>query len=293
MRQATSQAGSTVNTARAPELDVQGLFLAKNPGLAGRLPPVALRILERVIHQRELRRVIARSAASCGCDFVDEVLGMLRIQVEFVDDHHVPDHPRIVICANHPTGGVDGLVLLHLLCRRFGTVLTPANDLLLALPPLRDSVAAIDKFGSNRGRFSELDAMYASDRPVLVFPAGRTARVRGGRLREFPWEKSVVKYARRHGRPVVPAYVSGRNSPHFYTVWQLRRALGIRLNLEMLLLVDELFRKKNSHVTVRFGPAVPLGAAAGPECDRALAQTIRRIVERDLGYGGPRTVAEK
>ncbi|MFO7781255.1 MAG: 1-acyl-sn-glycerol-3-phosphate acyltransferase [Spirochaetia bacterium] len=266
--------------ASAPPLDVQALFRAKNPRLARRIPPSAMRVLELIIHQRELRGFIERTRQCSGCEFVDAALSELRIEIEYEGIDRLPPSAHIVICANHPTGGIDGLVLMQLLCRRYGGLTLPANDLLLSLPGLADLVTPVDKYGSNARRVTRFEDMYRSAVPVLVFPAGLTARFRGGVLREYPWNKAFIKHARRAGRVVVPVHVSGRNSRRFYSIFRLRRALGIGVNLEMLLLVDELARRRGERVRVTIGTPVELGEARGPQHDQALAERLRRRVER-------------
>ena len=266
--------------ASAPPLDVHALFHAKNPRLARRIPPYVMRVLELIIHQRELRRFVGRTRHCSGCEFVDAALSELKIEIEYEGIDRLPASANIVICANHPTGGIDGLVLMQLLCRRYGGLRLPANDLLLSLPGLADMVTPVDKYGSNARRVSAFEDMYRAAAPVLVFPAGLTARFRGGLLREYPWNKAFIKHARRAGRVVVPVHVSGRNSRRFYAIWRLRRALGIRLNLEMLLLVDELARRRGERVRVAIGTPVELGEARGPQHDRVLAERLRRRVER-------------
>lgn len=280
MREAPT-AGAAANRAAALPLDVQALFLAKNPRLARRLPATVVRALERVIHQRELRGFVGANLDCPGCEFVDRALAFLGVRVESSGSDRLPADARAVFSANHPTGGVDGLAMMHLLCRRYGTMRVPANDLLLALAPMRELLAAVDKYGSNRARASSYEAMYASEAPVLVFPAGRTARERGGRLREYAWDKSFVKQARRHGRVIVPVHLSGRNSDRFYAIWRLRRAMRIGTNLEMFLLVDELFRRRGETVRVRFGAPIDPGPARGPQADRFYA--IWRLAERGPG----------
>ena len=266
--------------APGPPLDVQALFRAKNPRLARRIPPYAMRMLELIIHQRELRRFVERTRHCSGCEFVDAALSELQIETEYVGADRLPASPNVVICANHPTGGIDGLVLMQLLCRMHGGLKLPANDLLLSLPGLADLVTPVDKYGSNARRVTAFEDMYRSAAPVLVFPAGLTARFRGGVLREYPWNKAFIKHARRAGRVVVPVHVSGRNSRRFYAIWRLRRALGIKLNLEMLLLVDELARRRGERVRVSIGALVDPGMARGPQRDQALAERLRRRVER-------------
>ncbi|HKK48711.1 MAG TPA: 1-acyl-sn-glycerol-3-phosphate acyltransferase, partial [Alkalispirochaeta sp.] len=227
----------------AEDIDVATMLRTKNPGIAARLPMVAVRGLERVAHQRELRSFLREVDGCGGCEFVERALKWLGITVSVEGGENLPPSPRFVMCANHPTGGIDGLMLMQLLCRRYGSLRAPANDLLLGLTGLSELLIPINKHGSNRDRFAGLVEGYAAPWPILVFPAGRTARLRGGAvvdgaLREYPWNKAFVKLARRSNRTIIPVGVSGRNSAHFYGIWKLRRALGVNLNLEMLLLMD-------------------------------------------------------
>lgn len=45
-------------------------------------------------------------------------------------------------------------------------------------------------------------------------------------------------------------HVSGRNSRFFYFIWRARTLLGIKPNLEMFILVDELFRQRGYTLTL-------------------------------------------
>lgn len=266
----------------ALSIDLGTLFRAKNPRLAQKIPAPVMRALELLIHQRELRQFVLATRDCSACEFTERALSFLNVTVESVGEEHLPGEPQLVFCANHPTGGVDGLAMMHLLCRRYGGLRVPANDLLQALPSLDEFLTPVDKHGSNWGRAASYSVMYEAPVPVLVFPAGRTGRLRAGALREYPWDKAFVKYARRGGRTIVPVHISGRNSAHFYAIWRIRRALKIGMNLEMLLLVDELFRQRGNTVRVSFGTPVDPGPATGPPGDRAIADRLRRQVERGL-----------
>jgi putative hemolysin len=253
---------------------------AKNPRLAAVLPPIVRRVIELVAHQRELRRFIHATAGCGGCAFVRRALAELAITVTVRDGGSLPARPEFVLCANHPTGGIDGLVLMDLLCETYGGVRAPANDLLLSLPALEELVVPVDKYGSNAGRVESYAAAFRSPWPVLVFPAGRTARMRGGALRDFPWTKTFIRQARRSGRSIVPVHLSGRNSARFYLIWKLRRALRIAPNIEMFLLVDELARLRGSTVTVTIGSPLRPAPVATPREDLATAERLRRTVAR-------------
>ncbi len=264
------------------EIDVRPMLRDKNPRIAALVPPVALRGLELAAHQRELRAFIREAAGCHGCEFVERALKRLHITVALDGEENLPPSPHFVMCANHPTGGIDGLVLMHLLCRRYGGVRVPANDLLSGLSGLSELLVPINKYGSNRDRVVRLTEAYAVPLPLLVFPAGRTARLRGGAvfrgaLREYPWNKAFLKLARRSHRTIVPVGISGRNSARFYAIWKMRRVFGVNLNLEMLLLMDELMRQRGSTRRVVIAP--PIEPEALPD-DVVGAQQIRYLVER-------------
>ncbi len=89
------------------------------------------------------------------------------------------------------------------------------------------------------------------------YPAGLCSRKKKGVIRDLPWHKSFITKAVQHKRDIVPAYFSGRNSNFFYNLSNLRNFLGIRANIEMLYLADELFRQKGKKIDLVFGKKIP------------------------------------
>lgn len=264
-------------------IDVQALFHAKNPRVAARIPAIGYRYLRRIVHQQEINTFLSDNTAPSGCAFVAQALQFLNLSTETRCADRLPDNPRIVLCANHPTGGADGLCAMQLLCRRYGSLRVPANDLLMTLPGLREFIVPVDKYGSNAAQVRQYDTLFASEHPVLVFPSGRTARPGPGGLLDYPWTKTFIKKARAHNRAIVPLHIAGRNSSFFYTVWRLRSVLRLTANLEMLYLVDELFKQRGRCVQLTVGP--PLYVSDGDSCsDHALAERIRQQVHRLGGH---------
>ena len=274
--------------ARRAPVSIQSIFRERSPGLARKLPPGALRLIRLLAHERLLNAYIAAAGGLGAAAFCDHVLRTLDITVVTRGEEHLLSARRPLVCANHPSGGAEGIALISVLGRLSGGCLIPANDLLGLITPLATSIVPV-----RHGRPSEATARafaraFAGDAPILVFPAGVTARMRGGILREYPWRPSFVTRARHAGRQLVPVAVSGRNSRRFYAIHAVRRALGIRLNLEMMLLVDELLRRRGSTVVLQFLPprsAAPEAADTVPggvarDADRATARRIRIDVER-------------
>lgn len=263
-------------TAIDGELDVIALLRRKNPRLARRIPSPGHFLIRRIARERALRSVLARLGDCRGCEFVERALRALRVSLEVIGVEQLPETSRIVVCANHPTGGIDGLVLMALLCRRYGSVLAPANDLLGELPGIRPLIVPVDKYGDNSRRHHLYTDAYRSNHPIVVFPAGRTGRIRAGRMREYRWSRSFVRLARRYDRTIVPVALAGRNSWWFYAIWRVRCLLGIAMNIEQFFLVDELLRQRGATRRIVVGsPRLPGRSGT----DRRAAALLRRTVE--------------
>ncbi len=161
---------------------------------------------------------------------------------------------RYLFVANHPFGGLDGLMLAAEVCERMGDVRVVANDLLMNIEPLRPIFLPVNKHGGQSGRVVEMCCrIFESDIPVVTFPAGLCSRRVAGRVVDLEWKSHFIKRAVMSRRDVVPVFFEGRLSDRFYRVAEWRRRLGVRSNVEMLLLVDEMFRQRGGRFEIRVG----------------------------------------
>ena len=67
------------------------------------------------------------------------------------------------------------------------------------------------------------------------------------------WKKSFIQKAVQYKRDIVPVYFDGKNSNFFYNLARIRKALGIKMNYEMIYLPDEMFRSKHKTFRIHFG----------------------------------------
>ncbi len=170
----------------------------------------------------------------------------------------VPSAGRYIFVSNHPLGGLDGLVFIHEVSKIFPNVKFPVNDILLNIENLNGIFLPINKHGSQaRDAAKLIEEAYASECQILYFPAGLCSRKRNGVITDLTWQKSFITKAVRHKRDVIPAYFSGRNSDFFYNLSNLRNLLGIRANIEMLYLPDEMFRQREKKIDLVFGEKIP------------------------------------
>ena len=55
----------------------------------------------------------------------------------------------------------------------------------------------------------------------------------------------------------MPVYFEGKNSNFFYRFANIRKRLGIKFNIELILLPDEMFKNKNKSFSITFGEPIP------------------------------------
>ena len=211
-------------------------------------------------------------------EFLRAAVATLDVRIEVRHPELLPDSPDVIVVANHPTGGAEGIALLHLLLGRYGSVIVPANRLLCRLRALDPLIAPVNIFSTGPSKTRVPEALVPPGTPLLLFPAGRTARERGGVMREFPWKRGFIRIARRSGRPIVPVCVVTRPSRLFRSIALVRKLLHCPINIEMFLLVREVLVRRR-RITLVVGKPVAVDDLAVDLTDAARAERIQKVVE--------------
>lgn len=253
-----------MNTASAStllQINLQQIIHDRMPLKVRRfIPRMLVRYLERLVCQRELNGILARTYPAEGVAFADAALRDLNITVLTRGLENIPSQGRFIFASNHPLGGLDGIALISVLGNIYGPegIRFPVNDLLMNVRPLQGVFIPINKFGrQGKKAAASLSEVYDSDYQVLYFPAGLVSRLgKGGRIADLEWKKSFVTHAIRSHRDIIPVYFSGRNSMRFYRTARLRSRLHVPFNFEQVLLPSELVKAAGSTYTVTFGAPV-------------------------------------
>lgn len=226
--------------------------------------------LEKLIRQDELNALLEYAYPRRGADFCAAVIEHLGIDINVKGTENFPADGRAIFVSNHPLGGLDGMALINMVAGHYGKEpLFVVNDLLMAVEPLTDVFLPVNKHGAqSRGAISGIDKAMASDRPVIIFPAGLCSRKIGDAITDLEWKKMFVQKAIEFKRDIVPMYFGAVNSPSFYRWANIRKKLGIKFNIEMALLPGEIFKSAGKTFTISIGPAVswqtlPSDARAG------------------------------
>ncbi|MBI9033028.1 MAG: 1-acyl-sn-glycerol-3-phosphate acyltransferase [Bacteroidales bacterium] len=238
-------------------IDLQAIISKSDSKLLNSFPRVFVKLLEKLIKQEELNQLLTKYKSYEGIHFLPKVLEELNIKIDIEGLENLPESGKCFFVANHPFGVIDGLMLTRIVSEKYGDIKSIGNEAFMYVPNLKPMIAAVNVFGRNsRDYLLGLEEVYASNTPITHFPAGLVARKDNGIVKDSEWHKSFVTKALAHQRDVVPFHFSGQNSRLFHSIYRIRKALGIKLNLELSLLPHEIFNKKNKTFKVKIGKPI-------------------------------------
>ena len=235
-------------------IDIEKILREKATKVYRWLPRFAINWLKRKLHEEEINHAMNALKDERGLNFNTKGLAMLGAKVEAVNAHNVPLTEHVTIAANHPLGGLDGMALIKAVGDIRPDVHFFVNDILKNITNYGDVFVAVNKLGAaSAGSLRTMEQIFREGGAVLIFPAGLVSRKQNGLVRDLSWKKSFVTQAIDHKRLVVPTYIEGENSKFFYNFAMWRKRLGIKANIEMLFLPDEMFRANKKTIRIHFG----------------------------------------
>jgi putative hemolysin len=238
-------------------IDIDRVLKSKNPKLYKTIPKFLISYLKRIVHQDELNYIIETYSDKYGLEFNHAVLEYFNIKTSTIGRENVPETGRFILAANHPIGGIDGMIFIQEAGKIFGVTKSIINDLLLNIENLAPLFVGVNKHGrATKAVYEEMDKVFSSDVQVLIFPAGLASRRSWGIIRDLEWKKTFITKSIQYERDIIPVHISGRLSNFFYNFANIRKKLGIKANLEMLYLADETFKQKNKNFEITFGKPI-------------------------------------
>lgn len=242
-----------------------------------KLPRFIVRWLEKFFHQDMINEFLTRGYE--GAEFCTKCLEYLDIKIEAsgLENIVVPEGAKITFASNHPLGGADGVALISILAgQQQRNVKLLVNDFLMYLKALAPMCIPVNKMGGqSRSLPEQMREMYAADCDILIFPSGKCSRKYDGKVQDPKWNKSFVKMSKESGRWIVPIHFIGENSKRFYRIDSICRKLGIKFNLAMMFLPDELHRAQHKTFKVVFGKPISPEELDMTKTPLLLAQEIR------------------
>ncbi len=243
-------------------IDVKKVLESKLGRRAKYVPAFLVSWLRRIVHEDEVNDFLWKHRHQFGTEWLKECVKYLDMQVTIEGKENLPDKSDgklYTFVSNHPLGGEDGVCLGAIIGDHYdGRFRYLVNDLLLFLPGLRPVCIGINKTGKQSRNFPAMvEAGFQSDNHMLMFPAGLNSRMINGRIHDLPWKKTFISKSVEYHRDVVPIYFSGRNSNRFYRIARWQKRLGLKVNIAMLFLVDEMYRNVHKKFRIVIGKPIP------------------------------------
>jgi putative hemolysin len=240
-------------------IDIDKVLREKAPKHYKYIPKFVVSYLKRIVHQEELNVFLRESKDKVGVDFLKACLEFLDADIVVKGEENLPTEGLYTFVSNHPLGGQDGVALGYVLGSFYkGKVKYMVNDLLMNLQGLAPLCIPINKTGKQAKDFPRMvEAGFASNDQLIMFPAGLCSRRQNGVIRDLDWKKTFIVKSVQAQRDVVPIHFEGRNSNFFYNLANVCKFLGIKINIAMLYLADEMLKNRHKTFTVTIGKPIP------------------------------------
>ena len=133
-------------------IDVGAVLQARMPSLKHYPAPLCRFLiwsLRTFVNEDRINQFLQRHGYLKGFDFIDQVFDELQIDylVRHDEIKNIPVTGRVLIVANHPLGGLDGLALLRLVGKIRRDVSIVVNELLCNVNSLNSIFLPVDAFG--------------------------------------------------------------------------------------------------------------------------------------------------
>ena len=271
------------------QFDIRTVLKQKAPN--AHVPGFLIRYLERIAHIKQMNAFLRKYPDVKNYDFIrlvlDEELGC-SASIDGIENIPTDGKP-LIFASNHPLGGLDGMIIAQMIHESRSSrgdsrpLKVIVNDLLMFMEPLAGLWAPVNKVGRlTKEQAQQQHALWESETDVLTFPAGicsRLQRIDGKwQIQDFEWQKNFIQRVREYQRDIVPIYFEGRNSKFFYTLAYIRKLLHIKLNIEMLYLVDEMYGAHGKHFKVHVLPPISYTSIDTPKSPKEWAAYIKQIV---------------
>ncbi len=259
-------------------LNIEQSIINKFPGFNQRAPIIrnsALGILRKITREKEINAFLKEHKGNRDFDFIDRIFDYFNFSYSISqrERNNIPAQGRVIIIANHPIGSLDGLALLRLVSEVRRDVKIVANDMLMAFEALHELLLPLDNMtrATYKQSYKAILQSLNNDEAVIIFPAGEVSRASPQGIRDGKWQAGFLHFARKTQSPLLPVFISAKNSWLFYSASMLFKPLATAL------LAHEMFNKQSVEIKFRVGEMIPHHALESEHlADKSLIKRLKK-----------------
>jgi len=218
------------------------------------------RFLMLLLRFDKLNKVYNQIGDKNGREFVEELIALLKINFVFDEDElqrRIPKSGPAIVVSNHPFGGLESILLIHILGKVRSDIKIVSTQLLQKIDPIKEFFFDEAPFVKKNDRVStgsgteKVSEHLAEGGILCVFPAGEVSQFDTMHiLSDKQWNYSTLKFIKQQKVPVVPIHFQGNNSRLFYLMGNIHPSL-----INMKLPTEILYRHKRP-VKIRIGSPI-------------------------------------
>ena len=260
-------------------INISQVIAQKSPFLHNLLPLFLIKKLQSIIKEKEINIILQKLEGKKDLNFVKGGIKELGVKSDNIGFENLPKKKRVIVVANHPLGGLDGVAMINELGKYRTDIKFLVNDILTHLKPLKEYFIPINKHGLNsRENIIRLEELFQSNQCIVIFPAGLVSRKNNNLIADLEWKKTFISKAKKYNTDIFPVFVEGFNSKKFYRVAKWRQKLKIKINIEMFLLPNEMFLQKGKTIKFTMGQPINPKMLSKSKTDLEWAQLIKNFV---------------
>jgi len=235
---------------------VEKIIAEKKIGFYPDLPQPFKSFINSILYEKQVNKLLNEFHNERDIAFINKILNYLNLSISTHFNSSLGKLKRCIFVCNHPTGIIDGLIIMNILNKAHPTQMI-TNDILDFVPNINNLILPVDWLGTiSKKQTRRLIDAFHSDKHIIIFPAGEVSKFRNFTIEDMDWNPFFIKKAIQFQRDIIPVRISGRNSILFYAISILRRFFKMDFNIEMFLLIREVFNKNNNSINVKFGSPI-------------------------------------
>jgi putative hemolysin len=216
--------------------------------------------LQKILAFDALEECYQMAQKASGATFAEKIVNALQVKIRLSEQDliHIPVKGGCIVVANHPYGGIEGIILATIISNLRRDVKIMANHYLSLIPELRDFFIFVDPF-------ARTDSIMRNIRPMrqalewlkgggllVIFPAGAVSyfQFREGQVSDPAWQENVGRLIEKAKVPVIPVYFRGCNKLPFQTMGLFHPVF------RTLRLPTEFVNKRNGTFDLSIGKAI-------------------------------------
>ncbi|NJL60387.1 MAG: hypothetical protein HC887_12895 [Desulfobacteraceae bacterium] len=200
-------------------------------------------------------------------------------QVTDTDLEKIPKTGPLVVVANHPFGGTEGVILGNLMDTIRSDVKILGNYLLQHIPEISDRIIPVNPFDTQRSPAANMKGLreavkwVKSGGAIIIFPAGEVSHLRFHQIgiRDSEWSSHIAAMIRHSQAAALPVFFPGRNSLLFQMMGLLHPIF------RTAMLPRELVNKRHRKIQVCIGNPVSWNKLRQFGTDKAVIGYLRAI----------------